>query len=539
MAISVPAHKPRSFHRRAPDLPVGALDRRVAGIVVRHPAVGLAVAVVRRGQPCSFHGYGLADLASNTPISEDTVFRIGSVTKLFTAIAIVQLWQRGLVDLDGPANDYLRSYRLIQDQPAWRPVTLRQLLTHTAGIPDARDVRDLLHASFTPSGGRPPHLSVKAGERLPSLADYYRPGLRVVAEPGTAFAYSNHGYATLGQIVEDVSGLPLADYFRAHVFDPLGMTHTDLARSARVAPRLATGYRVGRTGPRAVEDRDWIGGGQGSIYSTTRDMGRFVAALLAGGVNEHGRVLEPATLAMMFEPSFQPDPRIPGLGLGFFRSETGGHRVVGHDGILPGFNSELVLAPDDGVGIMAMTNGSSGAFSWLQGELDVLLRSLLAMPDGAEHRELPHHPEIWSGLCGRYGLPPSAADLRQRVMLGAGVEVFVSGGRPMLRLLTPIPVLYRGLPLEPDDERDPYVFRLDTSRLGMAPPRVVFSQGPGGCVEALHTDLGGQPWSLIRRPKTDRWHRLLKMTLAALAAAGFTAVIRRRRPRGGTGSAVT
>jgi hypothetical protein len=162
------------------------------------------------------------------------------------------------------------------------------------------------------------------------------------------------------------------------------------------------------------------------------------------------------------------------------------------------------LAPDDGVGIMAMTNGSSGAFSWLQGELDVLLRSLLAMPDGAEHRELPHHPEIWSGLCGRYGLPPSAADLRQRVMLGAGVEVFVSGGRPMLRLLTPIPVLYRGLPLEPDDERDPYVFRLDTSRLGMAPPRVVFSQGPGGCVEALHTDLGGQPWSLIRRPKTEQ-----------------------------------
>jgi CubicO group peptidase (beta-lactamase class C family) len=219
---------------------------------------------------------------------KDTVFRIGSVTKLFTAIAIVQLWQRGLVDLDGPANDYLRSYRLIQDQPAWRPVTLRQLLTHTAGIPDARGVRDLLHASFTPSGGRPPHLSVKAGERLPSLADYYRPGLRVVAEPGTAFAYSNHGYATLGQIVEDVSGLPLADYFRAHVFDPLGMTHTDLARSARVAPRLATGYRVGRTGPRAVEDRDWIGAGQGSIYSTTRDMGRFVAALLAGGVNEHG-----------------------------------------------------------------------------------------------------------------------------------------------------------------------------------------------------------------------------------------------------------
>ena len=86
---------------------------------------------------------------------------------------------------------------------------MRHLLTHTAGIPDVRRITDLLHASLTASGGRPPQLSVDFGERLPSLAEYYRDGLRVVVEPGSAFAYSNHGYATIGQIVEDVSGMPL------------------------------------------------------------------------------------------------------------------------------------------------------------------------------------------------------------------------------------------------------------------------------------------------------------------------------------------
>ena len=83
-------------------------------------------------------------------------------------------------------------------------------------------------------------------------------------------------------------------------------------------------------------------------------MARFVAALLGGGANEHGAVLEPATLATMFEPHYQPDPRLPGMGLGFFRGDAGGHRVVGHDGILPGFNSELLVAPDDGVGVIGL-----------------------------------------------------------------------------------------------------------------------------------------------------------------------------------------
>jgi CubicO group peptidase (beta-lactamase class C family) len=522
--------RPRRHERVGDGFSESELRARAERILNRRPAVGLALGVVRDGHLEAFHGHGLADIASGIPIDADTVFRIGSVTKTMTAIAVMQLWERGLVDLDAPANDYLRGYRLVSAEPSLKPATLRHLLTHTAGVPEVRGLGDLRQAAWTPSGGRPALLSVKIGEPLPSLAEYYRGGLRVVVEPGTAFAYTNHGFATLGQIVEDVSGQPLDQYFRRRLFEPLGMADTDLVRSGRIAARLATGYVLGRRGATPVPDRDWLGAGAGGIYSTTRDMARFAAALLGGGANEHARILEPATVATMFEPHFQLDPRLPGMGLGFFRDEVGGYRVVVHDGILPGFNSELLVAPDDGVGVIAFTNGSSGAFAWLQVELHGLLRQLLGLPDEAIRSDVPHHPEIWADLCGRYAFPPRISDLRVRLMTGGGAEVFVRGGQLMVRLLIPVPALYRGLPLEPDDERDPDVFRLDLSGVGMSPVRVVFSRGVGGRVTAVHTDLGGQPWSLVPRAReTERgW---IPPALGALAVVGALAVARRRRSR--------
>lgn len=206
-------------------------------------------------------------------------------------------------------------------------------------------------------------------------------------------------------------------------------------------------------------------------------------------------MLRPGTLATMFEPHYQLDLRLPSMGLGFFRHNAGGHRVVGHDGILPGFHSTLFVAPDDGVGLIAFTNGSSGAMSLMPSELGRLLHYLLDVPDDARG-DIPHHPEIWGELCGRYQLPRQIGDLRERVMMGGGVEVFVRGGRLMLRVLTPVPALYRGLPLHPDDETDPYVFRLDLSGFGMPTARLVFGHEVGVGTKVVHTDLGSQPLTL-------------------------------------------
>ena len=202
----------------------------------RHPAVGLAVGVVRDGHLRHFHGHGLADVVSRTPVTEDTVFRIGSITKTFTAVAVLQLCERGLIDLDAPAGSYLRAYRLIPAKPGHRPPTVRQLLTHTAGLPQ------LVYPAraFQPVLGE----TVAYGQRVPTLDEFYRGRLHLIAEPGTRHTYSNHGFATLGQIVEDVTGQPLSRHFREHIFGPLGMTDTDLARSDRIRARLATGYAL-------------------------------------------------------------------------------------------------------------------------------------------------------------------------------------------------------------------------------------------------------------------------------------------------------
>ena len=482
---------------RTPAIEQPALRMRVGQILNRHPAVGLVVGVVsEEGNEFACHGY--ADLASRAPVTERTVFRIGSITKTMTAVAVMQLHEAGRIDLDAPADEYLRAYRLIRRSNRFRQPTIRHLLTHTAGIPDARHFRDLLHFGWGPWDARPPIFSVPFGESLPALGDHYRDGLEVVADPGSAFAYSNPGFATLGQVVEDVSGLPLDRYLRERVFRPVGMVDTDLFRAPPLAARLATGYAFGSTGPRPVPDRDWIGGGGGGVYSTLQDLVRYAQALLQGGANEHGSILKEETLAQMFERQYQTSPRLPAIGLAFFRTDADGHRVLSHDGILPGFNAHLAVAPDDGLAVIALTNGSSGAMRWLPAEMDELLRSLLGVPRQSDGLNVPHHPEVWSEICGRYVLLPPG-DLRGRLAMAGGLEILVRGGRPMMRMRMPIPAMRRGLPLQPVEEDDPLAFRLDLSPFGMGEVRLRFGRQSGTSRKVMHTDLGGQPISFVER----------------------------------------
>jgi CubicO group peptidase (beta-lactamase class C family) len=494
----------------------GGLKDRVDEILNRHPAVGLAVGLVRDGRLEFVYRHGLADVASHTPVTEDTVFRFGSITKTVTAIALMQLVEQGLVDLDAPARDHLRAYRLIPAKTGHRPPTVRHLLTHTAGLPE------LVYASraFRPILGE----TVRYGQRVPTLAEFYRGGLRLVAEPGTRHTYSNHGFATLGQIIEDVARQPLGRYLREHVFDPLGMVDTELARSDRVGSRLAMGYALRSDGPHLVSDCDLITVGAGGIYSTARDMARYVAALLGGGANEHGSVLKPETLASMFAPQYRPDPRVPGVGLAFFRHDVGGHLVVEHDGLMPGFGSQIALAPDDGVGIVAVTNGARSTKAWLGAEVWAMLRHVIGASDDAIRTDVPHRPEVWPDVRGWYAFRGSFRDAQRWFIPGA--EVVVRRGRLMLRPLTPIPALSRGLPLHPDDDTDPLVFRIDLSALGVGTSRVVFSREPGAGVTSFHLDFA--PLSFDKQPATRNPRPWGAGALGAVAAAATATAVRRR-----------
>lgn len=497
----------------------GQLDHALAGIASRHPAVGLAIGVIRDGRPHLVLSHGLADIASGTPVSEDTVFRIGSVTKTFTAIAVMQLAEQGLVELDAPAGDYLRAYTLVPARAGQLPPTIRQLLTHTAGLPQ------LAHPWRAPGavyGG-----TVPFGHRVPPLAESYRGGLHLIAAPGTRHTYSNHGFATLGQIVEDVTGQPLAAYLRVHILEPLGMDHTDLTRSDRVQARLATGYTLRASGPSPVRDRDLITPGAGGIYSTTADMARYVAALLDGGAGEHGRILKPESLASMFAPHWQPDPRVPGVGLAFFRRDLGGYLVAAHDGLVPGFTSQMSLAPRNGVGVVAFTNGARNAMAWLGAEVTGILGHVLGVPDPAIRADVPHHPETWTDLCGWYSFRGSLRDVQKWLI--AGAEVVVRRGQLTLRPLTPVPALARGLPLHPDNPGDPYVFRVDLSGLGMGTSRVVFSRSPHAGVTAFHLDLDVAPVSFDKQPAARDPRYWVVTGLGGAAAAITVSVVRRHK----------
>ncbi|WP_448004283.1 serine hydrolase domain-containing protein [Agromyces bauzanensis] len=492
------------------------LANRVDELLNRRAAVGLAVGVMRDGSLAFFAGRGFADLGTRNPVTPDTIFRIASITKTFTAIAAMQLWERGLIDLDAPANDSLRAYRLVPADPSWRPATVRHLLTHTAGV------SEVAHAieAFRPDAGQ----SVPAGHPIPALAEFYRGGLRVEAEPGTRFRYSDHGFATGGQLVEDVNGQPLASYLREHVFEPLGMTDTTLDRADVDATRLATGYTITPRGAAVAPSRDYVTAGAASAFTTTRDMARYLAALTGGGRNEHGSVLQPATLAMMFDAQYRPDPRLPGIGFSFFRVDVGGHRAVEHAGMIAGFDSHVIVAPDDGVGVMAFTNGSADAVQWMSTETRRLLAEVLGAPRAAIRTDVPQHPEVWAELCGRYRVRGPVTDVRMKAMVGAGIEVFASGGRLRLRFLTPIPPIYRGFVLHPDDPGDPYAFRMEFGvSEDSSPVRVVFARDPATTAMVVHLELmflSAEQRHGVQHPR--RW-------ALAMAGAAATALLIGRR----------
>lgn len=498
---------------------LGAVDALVDRIVAHQPAVGLAIGVVRDGRLAYFRGHGRADVASATPITRGTVFRIASISKTFTAVALMQLWEQGLVHLDAPVGEYLTSYRLSARDPGWRPPTLRHLLTHTAGL------GELAHPSglFRPDFGE----SFRLGVPLPSLAEFYGGELLVHAEPGTRFIYNNHGPSTVGQVVEDVSGVPLGDYFRRQIFDELGMGDSDLVRSERVAERLATGYEIRSRRVAAVEERELVTAGAASVYSTPEDMARYLSALLPGGHGRTGAVLGAKTLELMFEPHYQPDPRLPGMGLGFFRYSVGGRVVAGHQGTLPGFHSQIMLDPRSRVGVMAFTNGAHRPDFWLPAVVASLLEVATGTAGDSAPPDVEHHPELWNDLVGWYRLSARLSDIRLRAMMGAGAEVFVRRGRLMLRMLGPVPAMAAGFPLQPDAVDDPYLFRVDLPGEMTEPVRIAFSQGSDGRTRRMHLDL--MPLALRKQggaTNPRRWVAGVGLGGAALALGRA----RRRRP---------
>jgi len=327
---------------------VGAwLDGMMPLAIGRGDIAGAVVVVVKDGQVLVAKGYGLADVKTGKPVDpERTLFRPGSISKLFTWTAVMQLVEQKKLDLDADVNTYL-DFKI--PHTFGKPVTLRDLMTHRPGFEET--IKDLF--TYDP-------------KRMKALGQ----GLKAwvpdeIFPPGSTPAYSNYGAALAGYIVQRVSGERFEDYVAAHIFDPLRMTHATFVQPLpkRLAPDMSLGYGKTSEKPKPFE-LIWMSPA-GALSASGGAMAKFMIAYLNGG----GPLLRPDTVKEMWSEIYQRDPRIPGIGLGFYHTDTNGHIVVGHAGDTVVFHSDLHLIPDAHVGLFFSQNSSGGEHSEIRAHL--------------------------------------------------------------------------------------------------------------------------------------------------------------------------
>lgn len=323
------------------------LDGLMAAYLRDKHIAGATVAVVRDSTLLLAKGYGYADLASRTPVDpRTTLFRIGSISKLFTWTAVMQLVEQGKLDLDADINRYL-DFTVPATYP--QPITLRHILTHTPGLEE--DSRDL----FTDDPARVAAMKDWLPAHMPTR----------VRPPGVHASYSNWATAVAGYIVERVSGLSYDDYIERHLFEPLGMRYASSRQPlpAALAPHLAQGYEfVAATGAYTPKKFEIVTGAApaGSFSVSAEDMAAFMRAHLLRGAWNGRRILADSTAVRMQTRLHGHDPRLPGFAHGFYEQTTAGPRTIGHGGDTQWFHSDLILLPTEGVGFFVSFNTSTG-----------------------------------------------------------------------------------------------------------------------------------------------------------------------------------
>jgi D-alanyl-D-alanine carboxypeptidase len=363
---------------------------------------GMSVALVRGSDVLLAKGYGFADLENQVPATEHTVYRIGSITKQFTAAAIMQLAERSKLSLDDDIRRYLPSY----DTHGYG-ITIRQLLNHTSGIRNftelpAFQTRDRLDFS--------PESLVAIFEHEP--LDF---------PPGTGFHYNVSAFYLLGLIIQRVSGQPYGEYLRTQVFAPLGLRDTYACEDAPLIPHRAHGYRAsdGR-----LENASYLSmvppTAGGDLCSTVLDLATWTRALA------EGRLISHASYVQMTTPGRLADGRVLGYGYGLFLSALGGHREIVHGGDINGFSAYKAFYPDDSLTLVVLSN-TEGPLVYSGQIARPIARRVLGVP-AETIKDLPLSPGERDRIVGTY---------RDGTLM-----VTVTEERDKLRLNGPFPVVY-------------------------------------------------------------------------------------------------
>jgi CubicO group peptidase (beta-lactamase class C family) len=340
------------------------VDQLFARHLAASRAPGAVFVLVRNGRVMLAKGYGLANVEKRIPVVADrTLFRVASISKLITATAIMQLYERGQIDLHQDVNRYLRAFQLKGGFP--RAVTLADVLTHTAGFDgESFGIVARSEAQIVPLGE---HLAIWMPPR--------------VMPPGDTWSYSNYGFALAGYVVETTAGQLFPRYVEQNIFRPIGMTRSSFLLPPQLAPDLAMGYSQT---PDGLQPRPYYSmniGPAGALVTTAADMARFMIAHLHEGRYEDARILREETAREMHATHFRPSPDFDGMAFGFVESTRHGTRRLEHSGSIPGFSSLLRIIPAEDTGYFASANGETAFLPELFRELEDRFWPAVSSPD--------------------------------------------------------------------------------------------------------------------------------------------------------------
>jgi CubicO group peptidase (beta-lactamase class C family) len=306
----------------------------------RENLAGAVVLIVKDNKVLFAKGYGYMDVKAKKPVSVDgTLFRPGSISKLFTWTSVMQLVEQGKLDLDRDVNDYL-DFKLPSE--FGKPITLRNIMTHTPGFEET--IRELW---------------ADKDSDLKPLGDYLRTHIPAqIFPPGTTPAYSNYATAVAGYIVQRVSGERFEDYVRNHIFQPLDMQHATFEQPLpkSLQPLMSKGYLLGSGDAKPFEDVQV--GPAGALSITAADISHFIMAHLNDGKYGSAQILKPETVKLMHSRSFGLSPEMNGMCLGFYEESRNGHRIIGHGGDTIYFHSDLHLMQDANLGFFVSYNSA-------------------------------------------------------------------------------------------------------------------------------------------------------------------------------------
>ncbi len=311
---------------------IGEIEKAVSAEVAQQKIPGLSVAVGKGHRLVWSAGFGMADLENSVPARASTVYRLGSISKPITAVAVMQLAERGRLDLDAPIQKYVPSF----PEKPW-PITTRLLLGHVSGIRHYGS-QDEVNSTRRYTDLTEP-LKIFAADPL-------------LFEPGAQYSYTTYGYCLLGAAVEGASGMRFVDYIRERIFEPAGMTAARADSVHDLIPHRARGYRKTPSGPvencSLADTSNKIPGG--GMVSTPEDLVKFVNALMKG------QLVKPETREQMYAPQKTRDGKPVPYGLGWQIAESEGRKWVVHGGAQQGISTLLVTLPADGVSVAVMAN---------------------------------------------------------------------------------------------------------------------------------------------------------------------------------------